>query len=232
MSWIYFPSKERGAGRMGEGTWYTKTEAKSKLLDFGNGYTVVVINSGKTTGNSWDEKAKINRDRQEAQRDVINPGDEEQYKKIAAANLKRYKDLVAQIKLTRKKEDDTAGYDKIIDDYEKINTRIIKLTRAITKDPKAYNKYDIQNFFTWVRDERRYNSNYKPWTKNPGSQYYGSNGLNYVFKCFIDAYMACFGSGYYKDTPDESDYKSLENAAAAMKKVMEIADEKLKKFGV
>lgn len=230
MSWIYFPNKERGAGRMGEGTWYTKTEAKSKLLDYGNGYTIVVINSGKTTGTSWSDRSKIMSDRQESQQGVINPGDEEQYKKIAAANLKRYKDLVAQIKMNRKKED-TAGYDKIIDDYEKINTRIIKLTRMIAKDPKSFSKYDVTKFFEWIRDEKRYNSNYKPWTKNPGVQYYGQNGLNYVFKCFMDAYMMCFGSGGYKSEPDESDYKSLENATTAMKKVIELADEKLKSFG-
>ena len=230
MSWIYFPNKERGAGRMGEGTWYTKTEAKSKLLDYGNGYTIVVINSGKTTGTSWNDRTKIMRDRTEAQRGVINPGDVEQYKAIAAANLKRYKDEVAKIKLNRKKAD-SAGYDKIIDDYEQLNVRIIKLTRAVAKDPKAYKKYEISSFFEWVRDQKRSNPNYKPWTKNPGVQYYGHNGLNYVFKCFMEAYMACFGDSY-KTEPDEYDYKTLENATTAMKKVIEIADEKLKNFGV
>ena len=232
MSWIYFPNKDRGAGRMGEGTWYTKTEAKSKLLDYGIGYTVVVINSGKSTGTSWDDKAKINRDRQEAQRGVINPGDVDQYKAIAAANLKRYKDEVAKIKLARKKTD-TAGYDKVIDEYEQINVRIIKLTRAIAKDPKAYSRYEISKFFEWVRDERRYNPQYKPWSKkSSGPQYYGANGLNYIFKNFMEAYMMCFGAGSYKDEPDERDYKSLESATASMRKVMEIADEKLKSFGV
>ena len=231
MYWIYFPNKERSVGRMGEGTWFTKTEAKQYLLQFGNGYTVVVINSGKTTGTGYGDKNKIVRDRQQSQQGMINPGDEEQYKAIAAANLKRYKDEVAKIKLARKKSD-TAGYDKIIDEYEQINVRIIKLTRAIAKDPKSYQKYEVQSFFEWVRDERRYNSNYKPWAKHPGSQYFGSNGLNYVFKCFIDAYMTCFGSGGYKSSVDEYDYKSLENATAAMKKILELADEKLKKFGV
>jgi len=231
MSWIYFPNKERGAGRMGEGTWYTKTEAKSKLLDYGNGYTIVVINSGKTTGTSWSDKSKIMRDRQEAQRGVINPGDVEQYKAIAAANLKRYKDAVAQIKLDRKKKDEASGYDKIIDDYEQINVRVIKLTRAIAKDPKLYKRYEISSFFEWVRDQKRSNPNYKPWTRNPGSAFYGENGLNYVFKVFMDAYMTCFGNSY-KSEPDEYDYKSLESATAAMRKVLEIANEKLKSFGV
>ena len=230
MSWIYFPNKDRGAGRMGEGTWYTKTEAKEKLLDYGIGYTVVVINSGKTTGTAWDDVGELRRARQEAKTGVINPGDIEQYKKIAAANLKRYKDEVARIKATRKKDSESENYDKIIDEYEKINVRIFKLVRAVAKDPKAYRQYDITEFLNWIRDEKRSNPHYKYWQKSSGPQYYGANGPAYIFKSFMNAYLDCFGNSY-KTTPDEYDFRSLENAAKSMKMIIDLADQKLKKFG-
>lgn len=230
VSWIYFPNKDRGAGKMGEGTWYTKTEAKEQLLNYGIGYTVVVINSGKTTGTAWDDKSKIIRDRTEAKQGVINPGDVEQYKKIAAANLKRYKDEVAKIKAMRKKDSESESYDNIIDEYEKINVRVFKLVRAVAKNPKAYSKYEVTDFLNWVRDKKEYNSNYRPWQKHSGPQYYGTNGVAYVFKVFMDDYLDCFGNSY-KANPDESDFKSLENSAKAMKMVIELADQKLKKFG-
>ena len=130
-----------------------------------------------------------------------------------------------------KKSSDTDGYDKLIDQYEQINTRIIKLVRNISKDPKKYSKYEVTGFLHWVRDEQRYNPNYKSWRKNSGSPYYGEYGLVYVFKNFIDNYMNCFGSGY-KDNPDESDFKYLENASKKLEQVLQLADTKLKRFGV
>lgn len=229
--WIEIPHKGSYSNKLQGGTIYTKTEAKTKLLDYGDGYTVVIINSGVTTGTDSNARYNIKRDRDQARIGMINPGDEEQYKKIAADNIKRYKDLVAQIRMNRKKTD-TEGYDKIIDEYEKINVRIVKLTRMITKDPKTFEKYKVSSFFEWVRNKKEYNKNYKPWKKDSGPEYYGSNGLNYVFQNFIDCYMACFGSGHYKSNPDEYDYKSLERATAAMKQILELADKKLKDLGV
>ena len=119
----------------------------------------------------------------------------------------------------------------MIDKFEQINVRVIKLTRAITKNPKSFPRYDIDEFFNWLRDEKRYNKDYKPWKSNSGPQYYGSNGLMYVFKGFMDAYMRCFGDNY-KGATDESDYKYLEQWTKNFENVIDLADQKLKKYGV
>ena len=229
VQWIYFPTKDSGPRKMGEGNNYTKTEAKQKLLDYGNGYTVVVINSGSKTGTDWKSINTIKSQRQEAQRGVINPGDVEQYKEIAAANLKRYKDAVAQIKLDRKKKDEASGYDKVIDEYEQIQMRIIKFVRGITKDPKQFHKYEVEGFLNWCRDERRRNPNYR-WGSKTQSEYYGENGLVYYFNRFMDNYLTCFGDSY-KSSVDTSDYTYLETATANLRNAISIADQKLKKFG-
>ena len=210
--------------------YYTKTEAKNKLLKLGVGYTVVVINSGESTGTSADVRYKLRVDRLNAQEGVINPGDVEQYKEIAKANLKRYKDLLAQMRLNRKKEDEASGYDKIIDEYEKIQLRVIKLVRSITKNPKSFQSYEVGSFLQWLRDEQRRNPNFKWNSKSSGPQYYGEYGLMYYFKNFMNRYMECFGNSY-KSSVDTDDYKRLESAAESLKNAIAIADQKLKTFG-
>ena len=210
--------------------YYTKTEVKNDLMKLGTGYTVVVINSGEGTGTSADDRYKLRTDRANAQKGVINPGDVEQYKEIAKANLKRYKDLLAQMRLERKKNDETAGYDKLIDEYEKIQMRVIKMIRGVTKNPKGFSKYDVDDFLTWLRDEQRYNSSYRYGSKASGPMYYGEYGLMYYFKSFMDRYMSCFGDSY-KSSIDASDYKNLELASESLKKAIDTADQKLKKFG-
>lgn len=235
VDWLIFPHKatkessyDKHDGELSS-AWYTKTEAKEKLLSYGYGYTVVVINSGKDTGTGWKVRGDIKQNRIDSQKGVINPGDVEQYEAIARNNIKRYKEIIAQNKINNKKNDDE--FDKLNDRFEQIMTRTVKLARAVTKNPKNFDKYDIDGFFTWLRDERRYNRDYKPWAKHPGSQYYGNNGLMLYFKSFMDAYMMCFGNSY-KQKPDKSDYDSLENASKNLKAALDIADKKLTKFGV
>lgn len=231
ISWIHIPnSKTLGNNKIDRRGFFSKSEAREKLLNYGVGYTVVVINSGESTGSGHKERYQIRSERVALKSGVINPGDVEQYKKIAAANIKRYKDLIAQMKLERKKTDETAGYDKLIDEYEKIQLRIIKLVRAVAKDPKSFSKYDIDSFLEWCRDERRRNPNYKYGSKSM-SEYYGSNGLMYYFKNFMSNYMTCFGGGGWKSVPDENDYKYLEGATKLLKESIDLADKKLQKFG-
>ena len=232
IEWVNIPHKGAYSNKVSSGENYTKTEARDKLLKYGAGYTVVVINTGNNTGTSSSDRYDLKKSRLDLQAGVINPGDAEQYKKIAADNIKRYKDTLAQIKLARKKDDQVSGYDKLIDKFEQINVRVIKLTRAIAKDPKSFDRYDVDTFFHWMRDEKQWNRDYKPWKKNSGPQYYGSNGLMYVFKEFMDAYMRCFGNNSYKTNADESDYKNLEQCAKTFENVIDLADQKLKKFGV
>ncbi len=226
---VSLPHKD-GYYREYKSTHLTKTEVKDSLLKLGVGYTVVVINSGESTGTSTDARYKLRTDRLNAQKGVINPGDVEQYKEIAKANLKRYKDLLAQMRLNRKKEDETSGYDKIIDEYEKIQLRVIKLVRGITKNPKSFNSYEIEGFLQWLKDEQRRNPNFRWNSKSSGPQYYGEYGLMYYFKSFMNRYMECFGNSY-KSSVDASDYKYLESATESLKKAINTADQKLKKFG-
>jgi hypothetical protein len=227
--WVNIPHKGSYSNKI-DTRYYGKSEARDRILNYGSGYTVVVLNTGKDTGTGNDERWNIRKNRADAQAGVINPGDVEQYKAIAAANMKRYKDMVAQIRLERKKNDEAEGYDKVIDEYEQINTRVFKFTRAITKDPKAFNKYDVERFFTWLRDEKRSNPSYKSWKHDSGPAYYGDNGLMYIFKCFMDAYLSCFGNSY-KTKPEDYDYRNLEGATKRLKDAIETADKKLKNFG-
>ena len=230
IEWINIPHNG-SSEKVSTGTIYSKTEAREKLLRYGVGYTVVVINSGRATGTDTGTAWNIHKEREESRKGMINPGDVEQYKDIARENIKRYKDLIAQAKLARKK-DENGEYDKIIDEYEKINTRIVALVRKVAKDPKSFSQYEITSFLTWVRDSKRYNTQYKPWKRSySGPEYYGENGLMYTFKEFIDAYMYAYGNSY-KSTQDESDLKKLENCTAILKEKLKFADEKLRGFGV
>lgn len=239
VNFIVLPNKD-GIGVKGNAvltSWFSKTDAKAKLLSYGIGYTAVVINSGyrgkdsqEKDGTSSDDRWEIQKDRSISREGMINPGDVEQYKAIATANLKRYKDKLAQIRLARKKNDEAGGYDKLIDEYEKINLRVIKFVRAIAKDPKSFKRYEVDLFLKWIRDRKEYNRRYT-WNGKNGPQYYGEDGLAYYFNSFMSAYMKCFGDGNYKDNPDSSDYKDLENASNAFKTALAEADQKLKKFG-
>ena len=87
IDWINIPYKGAYNNKAGLGSNYTKTEAKEKLLRYGTGYTVVVINSGRNTGTSSADHYNLSKERKDSQEGVINPGDAEQYKKIAAANI-------------------------------------------------------------------------------------------------------------------------------------------------
>ena len=208
---------------------HSKSEAIDELRKYGTGYTAVVINSGWNTGTDSDAALKIHKEREEARKNMINPGDIEQYKEIAASNIKRYKNLIAQAKLTKKRESENSEYNKLIDEYEKINTRVIALVRKVAKNPESYERYEITNFLNWLRDEQRFNYNWKP---GRTSQYYGENGLAYCFREFMGAYLNAFGNSMFKSTSNEGNLKSLESVSKKLKDSLDIADTKLKKFGV
>lgn len=222
---FFFPTS-KNSGRNNKISDYniSKTEARQNLLGLGTGYTVVVINSGKDKGNESHDRYKIRQERIASQEGSITPGDVEQYKKIAADNIKRYKEIIAKNKAMKKKEDN-GEYDQLIDRYEQINVRTFKFIRAIAKDPKAFDRWKVGGFIEWTRDEKKWAHGSYGRTHE-----YGEYGLIYYFKNFMDSYMDVFGNSY-KSSPDESDYKDLERQTNALKTALDKADEKLKGFG-
>ena len=229
IEFFYIPNKGNNSGAKISGRYFGKSIAREKLLSYGEGYTIVVINTGVDTGTGGDERYDLQQKRTESREGMINPGDVDQYKTIAAQNIKRYKEIIAQNKANAKKND--ASYDKMIDKFESIMMRVLKLTRLITKDPKSYNRWDVNNFITWVRDEQRRNPTYRYGSHRGGPEYYGEYGLMYRFKQYVDAYMGCFGNSY-KLQPDKSDYDQLEQYSNLLQNNIELADKKLKSFGV
>ena len=215
VSFITIPNS-KGNVREPRNIFYGKLEAKAKLMSYGTGYTIIVIKAEKDSESRSELRGKLRQQRQESQKGVINPGDVEQYREIAAANLKRYKQIVAMNRANKKTEE----YEKINDAVERIMMRVFKLTRDVTKDPKKYDKYDITNFLNWVRNERQYG--------NHGA--YGENGLIYYFKTYMDRYMNVFGKRY-SGAPDEGDVKSLEQASNTLNVAINKADNELKKWG-
>jgi hypothetical protein len=210
--------------------WGSKTEMKDKLLRLGTGTTVIVINTGKGNGNDRDSRRQLRQERVTAQSGMIKPGDTEQYQKIAAENLKRYKEYANKIKAEKKMADATATakYDKILDEYEAINLRVLKLVRAITKDPTNFDKWRVDSFLEWIRDEERRNPNYKPWAKNHQIPSFGDNGLMHYVKDFMNRYLYCFGKNV---NPSDQDFKYLDTATNNLKIAIQRADTKLRAFG-
>lgn len=219
------PNSSRSVSNKINDYFYSKTDAKENLLHYGIGYTVIVINNNKS--NSGSARRELQFARSKAREDVINPGDAEQYRKIAQANIARYKEIIAKNRTAAKKNNDV--YDKIIDKFEAIMLRVVKLTRMIAKDPAAFTRYRVDEFLNWIRDEERRNPNYK-WNGKGGPLYYGEYGLMYRFKEYMDAYMACFGQSY-KSAPDKYDHDRLESQLKSLTVALEKADAELTKLG-
>ena len=67
VDWINIPYKGAYSNKASFGSNYTKTEAKEKLLKYGIGYTVIVINSGRNTGTSSIDRYNLSRERTDSQ---------------------------------------------------------------------------------------------------------------------------------------------------------------------
>lgn len=217
IKWVRLPNKDWHDRGMDD-VFYTKTEARDKLLGYGAGYTFVVFKCEADSESNDEKRTDMQMARRNAQAGVIQPGDVEQYKTIAAENIKRYKEIVARNKASRKSDQ----YSALPDEVEKIMTRSFKLTRAVAKDPKNFSKWDVTAFLNWIREEKvysRYSRNYS-----------GEYGLMYYFKSFMDAYMSMFGNKSYGE-PGEYEARALENTSNQLKQAINKADEKLKKFG-
>lgn len=222
---VKIPSSKTSGKILNPGYW-TKSDTRDELLRYGIGYLVIVIKTGKETGSG--DRWKLQDERRLSREGMITPGDVEQYKKIAAANIKRYKEIIAKNKINKKSE--SGEYEKISDEFEKIMLRVIKLTRMIAKNPQGYQKYDVDSFLQWVKDEKRSNPNYR-YGRRGGSAYFGEYGLMYMFNSYISSYMVCFGKGYYRE-PNKDDYEDLNKKVKALQDCFNLADQKLKKFGV
>ena len=229
IQYFSIPNKNVGGKEIRAGRTFGKQEARRWLTsELGSEYSVIVIKTGDSTGTSRHDLYTIRTDRIKQQKGVIKPGDIEQYKKIAAENLKRYREIIAQNKLNNAKN--TSEYNDIIDRYEKIQLRIIKLIRAVAKDPQAYDSYKVNNFFEWCRDEQRYNYNRRSNSRS-GPVYFGENGLMYYFKEFMDDYLTCYGKTYSYNSK-EHNLEQLKISSARINKAMDTADTKLKQFGI
>lgn len=228
IQYFSIPNKNVGGKEIRAGRTFGKQEARSWLTDkLGSNYSVIVIKTGDSTGTSRYDLYTIRTDRFKQQKGIIKPGDIEQYEKIAAENLKRYKEIIAQNKLNNAKNSNE--YNDIIDRYEKIQLRIIKLIRAIAKDPQAYDSYKVNNFFEWCKDEQRYNYNRR--SNGSGPVYFGENGLMYYFKNFMDNYLTCYGKNVSYSSK-EHNLEQLKISSNRINKAMDAADTKLKQFGV
>jgi len=87
-----------------------------------------------------DNVRKKRKNRADSRAGMINPGDAEQYKKIAQENIKRYKDILAKQKFT-KISDISAESDQV----QKLLNRYLKLTMDVATGKTNMSKYDLDS---------------------------------------------------------------------------------------
>ena len=85
-----------------------------------------------------DNVRKKRKNRADSREGMINPGDAEQYKKIAQENIKRYKDILAKQKFT-KISDISAESDQV----QKLLNRYLKLTMDVATGKINMSKYEL-----------------------------------------------------------------------------------------
>jgi len=178
-------------------------------------YKILALNFPK---DMWKELASLRGDRSRSKEGMINPGDAEQYEKIAKENRQRYKNELAKLRANKERD----RYASVDDDIEDIMNRVFKLTRDAKRNPGKYSKYDVSRIIEMIYDKATYERGHT----------YGDYGLLYRFDNFNKVFETCFGkNGAYNSNPTKSDFDSLNKSLEGLKKYIVKCDEKLRAMG-
>ena len=165
-------------------------------------------------------------DRYKSREDMVLQGDENYYRQLAKLNIKRYKEIIAQNKLSKNKEYEKL--DKVV--HETLN-RMLAAVAKVHKDPTKY--ADSMFELAWMQEVIYDQQVYLGWDQKSGqSKYQGQEGLLYCYKGYNKWYMTIHNR--------KTDWMSVERAEKYLKeyeiKCYDIIDKLNKyyfnKFGV
>lgn len=148
---------------------------------------------------------------------VYEPGNEIQYRNIARANIKRYKEIIAQNKANKDK-----GYEEISKIIENCLQRYMKATMAVNKNPDKYadSYYSLATMNEIITGRETYGRG--------GT--YGQDGIMTCYERYNESRVRIFKKSEYSN----KDYY-MQNVKAYEKKIKALADRLegyFKQFGV
>ena len=179
---------------------------------------------------SWDAQKSTDYRELRAQRETSQSGrllnTPEQYKKIAEENLKRYKQMAAQLKIRKNQV-----FNKIDDGVENILMRMMKANRDAHRDPESFkgygshSLYDLRYLNELIYDKQYYVG----YSRKHGSEYKGSNGLLYLYDRYTSSYVNLANRESYGDAMERS--KEVDDMAKNLLRVIEDIQDKLTNLG-
>lgn len=196
---------------------------------------VICVNLSDIPWESELNTSKLHNERVAARVGMINPGDIEQYKEIAKANMSRYKEIVAN-----KRALEDPDVENLETEVNEILMRANKMLSAVrnpmwVKNHTDVSRYDISSVMDTVFDKSYYVSG-----SRPGRGYKsGQDGVMYWWNRYIMAINEIImaspeygkpATGWAK--PNSSNLmKERDNLKANLNKAIDNADAKLAKYG-
>ena len=150
----------------------------------------------------------------------------EQYKKIAEANLKRYKQMAAQLKVRKNQV-----FKKIDDGVEDILIRMMKANKDAHVNPESFTGYGdhslyaLRNLNELIYDKQHYVG----YSRKNGSEYKGHNGLLYLYDKYTQLYVDVANRDSYGDAMKRSE--EVEDMAKYLLSTIEDIQDKLTRLG-
>lgn len=179
---------------------------------------------------SWDTQKSNDYRELRAQREIRQDGrllnTPEQYKKIAEENLKRYKQMSAQLKIRKNQV-----FNKIDDGVENILIRMMKANRDAHLNPESFkgygshSLYDLRYLNELIYDKQHYVG----YSRKNGSEYKGHNGLLYLYDRYTSSYVNLSNGESYGDAMKRSE--EVDDMAKYLLQVIEEIQDKLTNLG-
>lgn len=205
-SWIkYYPCRYDNSSKE-----IKPTEAP-QLLTSDTTYNIIVLDDVKSRG-------ELENNREISRRGVIDPGNVEQLKGLAAENRERYQKLAAKMKVEKQ------AADKLPEQVDECVKKVMDLAIEFAKDPVKYSKmqYEIGKLMELVGDK-------EVGYYDRGKYYkYGINGLMYYFSSYLKTKLSlATGNSYgYEQRDYDAAKKKLEEM---IEKINKSYDEIIKK---
>lgn len=199
---------ERGGRKMAPQYMY-----KDALNHEGDVDTILLL---KFDALKYTERAvyQLRTQRAHAKDGVIPVGDPNYYKKVAADNVKRYKDIIAKHKV----ENMTENMKKLSEDVKNIIDQAMDLSTKVLTEP---DKYAVARFeIGWV-DEYIYKT-----SSYDRGRVSGFDGLLPLFKSYVDKVLTLSKQDSYN--PDSA-VKGLEKIEADIRKYIDVVKSKIDK---
>lgn len=158
-------------------------------------------------------------DRVKSREGMIRPGDESQYRDIARANIRRYKEIIAQNKMNKDKT-----YEEITNLVNKALQSYLKAATLLHKDPVKYadSIYSLQVAGDYINGRASYDR----------GKTYGKNGIMYFYEHYNRSYAQMHKQSTAFGVDKDYYYKNLKSCETQIRELCKKFENYLKQAGL